>query len=80
MALIQFGKKEIEALEKANQKLTQELGKERALSRKLNALLISKEKEISELKQQLRDIEKIKNNNHKLKEMIKASSKIQKQH
>ncbi|MCT4592871.1 MAG: hypothetical protein N4A57_01145 [Anaeromicrobium sp.] len=75
MALIQFGKKEIEALEKANQKLIQELGKEKALGEKLNALLISKEKEIDELQQQLRDIEKVKIDDQKLEKIINTSNK-----
>lgn len=70
MALIQFGKKEIEVLEKANQKLIQELEKEKALGEKFNTLLISKEKEIDELKQQLREIEKVKIDNQKLEKII----------
>lgn len=67
MALIQMGNKEIERLELEISVLQQELDQERGLKVKLNALIVSKEKDIAILEDQLRDLEKIKDENMKLK-------------
>lgn len=75
MALIQFGRREIEALEK-------ELDESTALCEKLNILVSEKNQEIIEcqnmiveLKEKQRDIEKIKEENRMLNYILSHTSK-----
>lgn len=75
MVFIQFGKKEIEALKRKNEKMIQELKETKALGEKFNALLIIKEKEINELHERIRDIEKIKRDNQMIKDIMRESSR-----
>lgn len=82
MAFIKFGKKEIEALETNNKMLRIEIEKMKNQCEELNTLVIEKDKEINSIQNQVRklkgqvgDIEKIKNENKVLRNMLEHSNR-----
>ncbi|MCM1990166.1 helix-turn-helix domain-containing protein [Oceanirhabdus seepicola] len=82
MALIKFGKKEIKALENKNEMLRNEIEKINNQCENLNVLVIEKDKEIVSIQNQIRkikgqvgDIEKIKNENKVLRNILEHSSR-----
>lgn len=82
MAVIKFGNKEIEALENNNKMLRIEIEEMKNQCEELNTLVIEKDKEIisihnqvRKLKGQVGDIEKIKNENKVLRNILEHSNR-----